>query len=105
MLTTPVVPQSIDGLLLTVAFERTPEANAQRALQTFLRQVSRPSTRRCRDAGRGDRQLIAERLLEPDFQKYPDLAEHCREAAAIAQRFARVLELTPAQVETIRIAT
>ncbi|MEA2489353.1 MAG: hypothetical protein QOH21_1145 [Acidobacteriota bacterium] len=106
VLTTPVIPQAIDGLLLTVAFERTQEAAAQRALQIFLRQIE-PAIDAALTAssGRADRQLIAERLLEPDFQKYPDLAEHCREAAALAHRFAKVLELPPAQAETVRIAT
>jgi hypothetical protein len=105
ILTAPVVPQSIDGLLLTVAFERTQEATAQRALQTFLRQIE-PSieTALTTISGRGDRMLIAERLLEPDFQKFPDLAEHCREVAALAHRFARILELPAAQAETVRIA-
>src|SRR5204863_82458 len=39
IISAPLNPQSIDGLVLTVAFERTPEANAQRALQVFLKQV------------------------------------------------------------------
>lgn len=105
LLTAPVVPQAIDGLLLTVAFERTQEATAQRSLQIFLRQIEPTiDAALTAGAGRGDRQQIAERLLEPDFQKYPDLAEHCREVAAISQRFARVLELPAAQTETVRIA-
>src|SRR4029079_15732421 len=55
-------------------------------------------------AGRNDRYASAEQLLEPDFKKFPDLANHAREAAMMAQRFARVLELPPTQVETVRIA-
>ncbi|HET8796753.1 MAG TPA: HD domain-containing phosphohydrolase, partial [Thermoanaerobaculia bacterium] len=53
---------------------------------------------------RNDRQTIAEMIVEPDFQKYPELAEHCREVATVAQRFGKVLELSPAQVETVRLA-
>jgi HD superfamily phosphohydrolase YqeK len=50
------------------------------------------------------RQAMAERLLEPDFQKFPELAQHSREVAVIAQRFAQTLEMPPAQVEIVRIA-
>jgi HD superfamily phosphohydrolase YqeK len=105
ILSAPVNPQSVEGLVLTVAFERTPEAQAQRALHIFLRQIEQSvESAIAANAGRNDRQIIAEKLLEPDFQKLPDLADHSREVAAIAQRFARVLELPPQQVETVRLA-
>lgn len=55
-------------------------------------------------SGRNDRQVVAEKLLEPDFQKFPDLAEHCRQVALQCHRFARVLELPATQVETVRLA-
>ncbi|HEY0144156.1 MAG TPA: HD domain-containing phosphohydrolase [Thermoanaerobaculia bacterium] len=105
ILTATVGAATLDGLLLTVAFERIAEPQAQRAMQIFLRQIEpMVDSALATGAGRGDRQAIAERLLEPDFQKYPDLAEHCREVAAIAYRFARVLELPAAQAESVRIA-
>ncbi|HEX9984597.1 MAG TPA: HD domain-containing phosphohydrolase [Thermoanaerobaculia bacterium] len=105
ILSAPVNPQSVEGLVLTVAFERTPEAQAQRALQIFLRQVEQSvEAAIAATTGRNDRQLVAERLLEPDFQRYPDLAEHSRQVSVIAARFARLLELPPAQIETVRLA-
>lgn len=105
ILSAPVNPQSVEGLVLTVAFERTPEAQAQRALHIFLRQIEQSvETAIAATTGRNDRETIAEKLLEPDFQKYPDLAQHSREVASIAQRFAIALELPQAQVETVRIA-
>lgn len=105
ILSAPVNPQSVEGLLLTVAFERVQEAPAQRALQVFLRQVEQSvEAAIASTSGRNDRQSIAERLLEPDFQKYPELAEHCREVSVLAHRFARALELPATQVETVRIA-
>lgn len=105
ILSAPVNPQSVEGLVLTVAFERTPEAQAQRALHIFLRQIEQSvESAIAATSGRNDRQAIAERLLEPDFQKYPDLAEHCREVAAVAHRFARALELPATQAETVRLA-
>jgi len=100
----PVNPQSVQGLILTVAFERATDEQARQALQIFLTQMEPFIESAIAATGRGDRYLVAERLLEPDFQKYPELADHCRDVAAIAQRFALVLELPSTQVETVRIA-
>jgi HD domain/GAF domain len=101
----PLAPQTIDGLVLTVAFERVQEAQAQRALHVFMKQLE-PAVDAAiaSSGGRADRYAIAEQLLEPDFRKLPELAEHARETASIAQRFARALELPATQVETVRIA-
>ena len=105
IISAPVSPQAIEGVVLTVVFERTAEAQAQRALQHFLRQMEPALDAAAVAAGaRTDRQTLAERLLEPDFQRFPDLADHCREVSIVAQRFARLLELPPPQVETVRIA-
>jgi hypothetical protein len=103
--TAPVNPHALDGLVLTVVFERTPDANAQRALQAFLKQLEPSIDAALTSAsGRADRQLIAEKLLEPDFQRYPELLDHVRSVAAVASRFAAALELPPSQIETVRIA-
>lgn len=105
ILSAPVNPQSVQGLVLTVAFARTPEAQAQRALHIFLRQIEQAvESITSATASRNDRQLLAERLLEPDFQKYPELADHSREVSVIAQRFARALDLPATQIETVRLA-
>jgi HD-GYP domain-containing protein (c-di-GMP phosphodiesterase class II) len=105
ILSAPVNAQSVDGLVLTVAFERTPEAQAQRALHIFLKQIEQSvETAIATGSGRNDRQVIAEKLLEPDFQKYPQLVEHCRQVAVMVQRFAIAMELPPQQVESIRLA-
>jgi hypothetical protein len=100
----PVNPQSVQGLILTIAFERATDEQARAALQIFLSQMEPSIEAAIAASGRGDRYQVAERLLEPDFQKYPELAEHSRDVAAIAQRFANVLELPSTQVETVRIA-
>jgi HD-GYP domain-containing protein (c-di-GMP phosphodiesterase class II) len=105
ILSAPLSAQSVDGLVLTVAFERTPEAQAQRALHIFLKQIEQSvESAIAAGSGRNDRQTLAEKILEPDFQKFPDLAEHCRQVAVMSQRFAIALEMPPSQVETIRIA-
>ncbi|HET7436614.1 MAG TPA: HD domain-containing phosphohydrolase [Thermoanaerobaculia bacterium] len=105
ILSAPLNPQSIEGLVLTVAFERTPEAQAQRALHVFIKQIE-PTVEAAiaASSGRVDRMQIAERLLEPDFQKYPDLAEHSRQVSVISHRLARLLELPATHIETVRIA-
>jgi HD domain/GAF domain len=96
---------SVEGLVLTVAFDRPPDQQAQRALKTLLRQLEQAVESAMGTAsGRSERAVIAERLLEPDFTRYADLAEHSREVSVIAQRFARALDLPAGQVETVRIA-
>ncbi|HKR65812.1 MAG TPA: HD domain-containing phosphohydrolase [Thermoanaerobaculia bacterium] len=101
----PVTVQSIEGLVLTFAFERPPDVVAQRALKRFLRQLELAMESAIASASsRKDRDAIAEYLLEPDFQKFPDLVEHSREVSVLAQKLARLMELPPAQVETVRLA-
>lgn len=105
ILSAPVNAQVVEGLVLTVAFERTPEAQAQRGLHIFLRQIEQSvESAIAATVSRNDRQVVAEKLLEPDFNRYPDLVEHSRQVAEICQRFAIKLDLSPAQVETIRLA-
>ena len=105
ILSAPVNPQSVEGLVLTVAFERTPEAQAQRALHIFLRQVEQSvESAIAASSGRNDRSIVAEKILEPDFQKFSDLAEHATQVSVIAHRFAQILELPATQVETVRLA-
>jgi HD superfamily phosphohydrolase YqeK len=101
----PVTVHSIEGLVLTFSFERAPDVAAQRALKRFLRQIEQAiETAVSGVSTRKEREALAEFLLEPDFQKFPELVEHCREVSTIAQRLARLLELPPAQIETIRLA-
>lgn len=104
ILSAPVNPESWDGLVLTVAFERTPEAQGQRALNMFLHQIEQTvETAIAAGSGRSDRQYIAEKLLEPDFQKYPDLVEHCVQVSVFSQRLAQAIDLPAPQLETVRL--
>ena len=105
LVSAPITPHTMEGLVLTVAFERIPDAEAERSLQIFLRQIENSvEAAGVTTAARNERQAVAELLLEPDFQKFPELADHCRNVASVAQRFAQLLDLPPAQVETIRLA-
>jgi hypothetical protein len=99
----PVTAHSIDGLVLTFAFDRQPDTGAQRALKLFLRRIEE-SIESAIGSARSERDAVAEFLLEPDFQKFPELVEHCREVAVLAQRLAKLLELPAAQVENVRLA-
>ncbi len=94
--------RSLDGLvLLTLGFDRPPEPQSQRAIRLFLRQLEQAIDA---SAASRDRQAVAEKLLEPDFQKFPELADHTRQVSTIAHLFALSLDLPRSEAETIRIA-
>lgn len=105
ILTTEILPELVDGLFLTVAFGQMSKEDAEQALARFVEQL-RPlmSSAITTGATRPDRQLLAERLLEPDFERFPTLVEHSRTVSAIAYRFALFLGLAPAEAETVRLA-
>src|SRR5256885_9864673 len=48
------------------------------------------------------RRAMAQMLLEPDFNRYEGLADHCKLVSDIAQRFAVVLGLQSHDAETVR---
>jgi hypothetical protein len=100
-----LAPRLVEGLVLTVAFEASPDAEMR---AQFLSFVDRFGEAIAGMLGRVDwaaqRHATAEALLEPDFQKFPGLADHCRLAAGIARRFAKVLGLPDEQAEKVRIA-
>ena len=105
ILSAPVNTPSVEGLVLTVAFERVPEAQAQRAMHIFLGQIEKSvDAAIAATGGHNDRQILAEKLLEPDFQKYPDLVEHSRVVAAMSQRLATVLDLPAEKIESVRLS-
>ncbi len=105
ILSAPVNPQSFEGLVLTVGFERIPETQAHRALSMFLRQIEQSVDAAIAvGTARSDRQMVAEKLLEPDFQKYPELVDHCRQVSIMSSRLATELGLGPEQIETARLA-
>lgn len=105
IVTTAVLPQAIDGLFLTVAFTEVGHDDGRQMVDRFLQQLE-PLIRSSLSvmAALPDRQLLADRLLEPDFEKYPELVEHCRTVSAIAHRFAIELGLGQAEAETVRLA-
>jgi hypothetical protein len=103
LVSAPVHAHNVEGLVVfTVALSQPPDAAGQKSLRVLLRQIEQSID--SATGGARDRQRIAEKLLEPDFQRYPDLVDHCREVSTLAQRFATSLELPAAQIETVRLA-
>ncbi|HUP59811.1 MAG TPA: HD domain-containing phosphohydrolase [Thermoanaerobaculia bacterium] len=102
--TAPIIAGSMRGLYLTVAFSGTPDRGAHEllaALHTHLQLVIEQSMQR--GAMSAMRQRVAEKLVEPDFTKYPELKRHSERTSKLAESFARFLALPPAEVENARI--
>ena len=101
----PVATRTFEGLLFTAAFEDTPEDHVREQVKAFATAFGEAVTGL---VGRGEwvaqRIAIAERLVEPDFQRLQGLGEHCRMVAGLASRFATALKLPADTVETVRIA-
>lgn len=103
--TAPLHVGALRGLYLTVAFAGNPDRNAHEllaVLHTHLQHVIEQSLQRGAMSAMQSR--IAEKLVEPDFAKYPELRRHSDLVAQLCESFARHLAITPADVETVRIA-
>jgi len=102
--TAPLVVGSLRGLYLTVGFTGTPDRVAHELLAVMhghLQLVLEQSMQR--GAMSALRLRVAEKLLEPEFRKYPELRRHTEVVAKLAEAFARFLALTPAEVENAKI--
>ncbi|MGK2855760.1 MAG: HD-GYP domain-containing protein [Thermoanaerobaculia bacterium] len=105
VLSAPIEVLGIRGLVLSIAFDTPPNRHTRVALDHYLalmRQavehgVSHLSLRMAR-------QKVAEKLLEPDFHRYPDLVEHSKRISMLAEEFAQYLKLPSAEVEQVRLA-
>jgi HD domain/GAF domain len=103
--TAPVVAGSLRGLYLTVGFSEPPERNTHELLAAFHAQLQIAIEHSMgRDAVQAIRARVAEKLLEPDFVKVPELRRHSEAVAARAEAFAKFLALSPAEVENARLA-
>jgi hypothetical protein len=102
--TAPVAVGALRGLYLTVAFNDTPDRAAHEllaVLHAHLQMVIEQSLQRGSAAALQLR--IAEKLIEPDFAKYPELRRHSDAVSALCESFCRQLALTPAEAESARI--
>ena len=103
--TAPLHAGALRGLYLTVAFAASPDRVAHEllaVLHTHLQLVLEQSMQRGLMTAVQAR--VAERLVEPDFAQYPELRRHSDLVASLCEDFARHLAMTPADVETARIA-
>jgi len=103
--TAPVAAGTLRGLYLTVGFAEPPERAAHELLAAFLGQLQL-AIEHSMDRGEVHalRARMAEKLLEPDFTKYPELRRHSEAVAARAEAFAKFLALSPAEIESVRLA-
>ena len=105
VLSAPVEVLGIRGLVLSIAFDTPPNRHTRVALDHYL-----AMTRQAVEHGvshlslRLARQKVAEKILEPDFQRYPELVEHCKRISMLAEEFAQYVGLPPAEVEQVRLA-
>lgn len=105
MLSAPVRARNIPGIVLSVAFDAPPTPDSRSALERFLAQleeVLRHSV--SSEKLKAVTQKTAERLLEPDFQKYPVLVAHSSRVSDLAERLATLVGMGADEIETVRIA-
>lgn len=98
-------PRAVERLVLTIAFEVSPDEAVRHQIEQFADYLGDAV-----EAIIGRMELLSERramahlLLEPDFNRYEGLSDHCKLVSDIAQRFAVVLGLSAHDAETVRIA-
>jgi hypothetical protein len=103
--TAPLHVASLRGLFLTVVFAANPDRTAHEllaVLHNHLQLVLEQSLHRGTLAAFQAR--AAEKLIEPDFARYPELRRHSELVSRLCEAFARHLALPTADVETARIA-
>ncbi|MFZ2490892.1 MAG: HD domain-containing phosphohydrolase, partial [Thermoanaerobaculia bacterium] len=96
---------TVRGLYLTVAFAGVPDRTSHELLAVLhanMQIVLEQSIHRSTVSNL--RTKVAEKLLEPDFSRYPHLRRHSDAVSRLAEGFARFLSLGPAEVETARLA-
>lgn len=95
---------ALRGIYLTVVFGRDPDRLAHDLLavmHSHLQLVIEQSLSRGAVASLHAR--IADKLIEPDLSKYPELRRHTDAVAKLSESLARYLNLSSAEVEQARI--
>ncbi len=102
--TAPVNVASMRGLYLTVAFGASPDRTVHEMLAVNLNQIQLSIEHAIeRDAHTTLRTRVAEKLLEPDFTRYPELRRHTDAVVARVDQFLRFLALPAHEAENARI--
>ena len=102
--TAPLTVGTLRGLYLTVAFAGNPDRVAHEllaVLHTHLQLVLEQSMQR--HSAASTRARIAEKLVEPDFAKYPELRRHTELVSRLCESFARHLGWSAPEIENARI--
>jgi hypothetical protein len=102
--TAPVNARGMKHIYLTVAFEGSPDRAAHDALASNLNYLQLAIEHAVDRGGVTKlRMRVAEKLLEPDFTKFPELRRHTDAVVACVDEFLRHLNLDPIEAENARI--
>lgn len=102
--TAPVSAGTLRSMYLTVAFSGVPDRNAHELLAENLNQMQNGIEHSLNEVALHRLRInVAERLLEPDFSRYPALRHHTDVVVGLVERFARELELSGAEAEQSRL--
>ena len=102
--TAPIVAGNVTGLYLTVGFASDPERNVHELLAAFHQQLQLAIEQSLgRRQALTTRLRIAEKVVEPDFTRYPELRRHSNSVVARVDAFTRFLALSPGEIDTTRV--
>ena len=102
--TAPVNVGAIRGLYVTVAFEGNPDRSAHEMLAANLNQLQLAIEHALEHGKISEiRTRVAEKLLEPDFTRYPELRRHTDAVVAAVDRFVRSLGVAAHEAENARL--
>lgn len=102
--TAPVNVATMRGLYLTVAFEGNPDRTAHEMLAANLNQIQLTIEHAIEHGANTTlRTRVAEKLLEPDFTRYPELRRHTDAVVACVDSFLRFLALPAYDAENARL--
>jgi hypothetical protein len=102
--TAPIAAGSMRNIYLSVGFVNVPERTTHELLAAFHQQlqlaIEHSMGRRVANA---IRLRIAERVVEPDFSRFPELRRHSNAVVTRIDAFGRFLSLSAAEIETARV--
>ena len=102
--TAPVVVGSMRGIYLTVGFVAPPDRATHEFLAALLAQLQLAIEHSMQKSTLTSlRNRAAERLVEPDFARFPELRRHTDAVCARAVAFAQFLGMTPSEVDNVRL--